>query len=172
MVAELSKADPAASYTFREARLSTVNLPLKDDPLLIRPGVASESRVPVLQCWVNRSVTFAVGPIYYAPPLNSMAKGITGWFSRINRSVLSAAWKHRMRVSERHNSPAAAASRSAGSSSDFRSDFQVTRSEKNVASNRTLRFGAPCDSCLQVTRSNGAPNQGGQVLRACPLVTL
>lgn len=131
---------------FGRLGLSTVNLPLKANHA-IRPGMASESRVPVLQCWVSRFVTFATGPIYYAPPLNSMAKGITGCVSRIVRSVLSVASRHQMRVSGRHLSPAATASHSAGSYSDLMSGFQVTRSKKNVLQKTNLSFGASCSSC-------------------------
>lgn len=100
-------------YRLGSQSVSTVNLPLKAYHA-IPPSVAVGSRVPVLQCRNNRSLLSGRGQFDYAPPLNSMAKGIRGYHSRINRSVLSAAWKHRMRVSERHNSPAATASRSAG----------------------------------------------------------
>lgn len=131
---------------FGRLGLSTVDLPRKVDPLRIRPGMASESRVPVLQCWVNRFVTFAIGPTYYAPSLNGMAKGITGYVSRINRSVLSAAWKHRMRVSERHSSPAATASQGAGQIQIISSN---SSSKKTVTRFELIRFGAP-SSCLRV----------------------
>lgn len=135
-----------------------VNLPLQANHASPRLSVASESRVPVLQCWVNRFVTFAVGPISNAPSLNGMAKGITGYVSRINRSVLSAAWKHRMRVSERHSSPAATASQSAGQFQNGYLSFQVTLNPRKLYNrNSTYVFVAPSTSCLAGNaESNGA----------------
>lgn len=136
-----------------------VNLPLQANHASPRLSVASESRVPVLQCRISRLLLSRLGPIYYAPPLNSMAKGIAGCVSRIVRSVLSAAWKHRMRVSERHNSPAATASRSAGSI-QIESDFQVTRSTNKLQQFLDLGFRRAVSPACQVTRSNGAPDEG------------
>lgn len=131
---------------FGRLGLSTVNLSLKANHA-IRPGMASESRVPVLQCWISRCVVFATGPIYYAHSLDGMVEGITNYLSRIKRSVLSAARKHRMRVSERHFNPTAAAFHYAGTYSDFSSGFQTTRSIKNVAPFQDLSFGVSCASC-------------------------